>query len=208
MIRWSRLWRDNLPALILLSLPLVFFFATSATLSFSAFYILRNPSNPQKITKNQGDVYSIFTAVPDVGDATLGESLVGVEARSSQLQRYLEVYRSPLASSSDLILSVSDKYHLDWRLLTAIAGQESTFGKNVPEDSHNAWGWGIHSRGVMKFSSWEQAIEVVGESLREDFLDQGAETLEELMQKWAPLSDGSWAFGVNYFMNELESGDF
>lgn len=208
MIFLSRLWRDNLPALILFPLPLVFFFATSAALSFSAFYILKNPSSPRKITQNTGDVYSTFTAVPDIGDATLGESLVGVEARSTQLRRYLEVYRSPLAPSSDLILSVSDQYHLDWRLLTAISGQESTFGKNVPEDSHNAWGWGIHSRGTMKFSSWEQAIGVVGKSLREDFLDQGAETVEELMQKWAPFSDGSWAFGVNYFMAELESGDF
>ena len=37
----------------------------------------------------------------------------------------------------------------DYRLLPAIAMQESTLCRSIPVDSHNCWGWGIYGDKVM-----------------------------------------------------------
>ncbi len=65
-------------------------------------------------------------------------------------------------------------------------------------------GWGVHSRGTLGFSGWEEAIETVARGLREDYLDQGLVTPEQMMTKYTPLSNGSWAFGIRQFMGEME----
>jgi hypothetical protein len=110
------------------------------------------------------------------------------EARPIILRKFLESYHSPLAQYSDLILEVSEKYKLDWRLLTAISGAESTFARIIPPDCYNAWGWGIHSRGTLCFDSWEEGIRTVAKGLREKFLNDGLNTVDEIMARYAPLS--------------------
>jgi len=127
------------------------------------------------------------------------------------MKSFLESYHSPLANYSNVILSVSEELGLDWRLLTAIAGAESTFCRTIPDESYNCWGWGIHSRGTLRFSSYEEGIRTVAKGLKEKFLDDGLTTIEEIMARYAPLSlekDGSWAYAVNYFMNQLEHAEY
>jgi len=139
----------------------------------------------------------------------MGESYVPKEARPLILGKFLESYHSPLAPYAGYILEVSEKYNLDWRLLTAIAGNESLFGRVVPHNSYNAWGWGVHSRGTVRFGSWEEGIERVARSLKEDFIDQGLVTLELMMSRYAPVSiqnDYPWADNVRFFMERLEEG--
>jgi membrane-bound lytic murein transglycosylase B len=116
-----------------------------------------------------------------------------------------------LAKYSDYILSVSAEYDLDWRILTAIAGAESTFGRNIPDNCYNAWGWGIHSRGTLCFGSWKEGIRTVARGLKEKFLDDGLNTIDEIMARYAPVSlanGGSWAQAVNYFMDQLEHAEY
>ena len=60
----------------------------------------------------------------------------------------------------------------------------------------------------MDFSSWEEGIEKVAQGLREDYFDQGLDTLEEIEAKYTPLSAAShhaWMRGVDYFQWELEN---
>lgn len=147
----------------------------------------------------------LYAALPMDSGEVLG-SLVTADARPIIIREYLNKYNSPLMPFADLIISVSDKYNLDWRLLVAIAQQESNLGKKIPEGTYNAWGWGIHSRGTLGFSSWEEAIETVARGIKEDYVEKGYTTPEEIMSKYTPLSDGSWAFGVSQFLDELEYG--
>ncbi len=97
----------------------------------------------------------------------------------------------------------SDKNGIDWRLLVAIAQQESNLCKTIPENSFNCWGWGIHSKGTLKFSSYEEAIKTIARGLKRNYIDRGYTTAEEIMQKYTPLSNGSWAQGVSQFMEEI-----
>lgn len=139
-----------------------------------------------------------------LSSATIRTNVVVADARPVLIRDYLRKYRSPLVPYADLIFATSQKYGLDYRLLIAIAQQESNLCKKIPPGSHNCWGWGIHSRGTLKFSSYPEAIEEVARGLKEEYIDKGLTTPEEIMRKYTPLSDGSWAFGVRQFMQELE----
>lgn len=195
------------PLLLLLSLPLVFLFAASSALLLSSTYFLVHPPTPPRLSDRTTN-YTLFSTQPPT-PVMMGESYVSKEARPHLMRQFLESYRSPLASYSDYILEISEKYGLDWRLLVGIAGNESLFGRVVPDDSYNAWGWGVHSRGTVRFRSWEAGIERVARSLKEDFIDQGLTTIELIMTKYAPVSVQNgypWADNVHWFMERLEQG--
>ena len=145
----------------------------------------------------------LYTALPP-GRGSLQFNIVSADARPVIIRQYLAKYNSPLEPYADLIFQVSQQYNLDYRLLVAIAQQESNLGKKIPANSYNAWGWGIHSKGTLKFPSWEKAIRTVARGLRENYLDKGLTTPEEIMRVYTPLSNGSWAFGVRQFMTEME----
>jgi len=196
---------------ILLALPIAFFATATIAILFSAFTLAIASSADEPVTSASSE-NQLFSTPPPAGDgAILGEDAVLAEAHPTILREFLDSYHSPLAPYSDLILQVSQKYGLDWRLLAAISGAESTFGRNIIDDSHNAWGWGIHSRGTLKFSSWEEGIETVARGLGEKFVAQGLTTVDQIMAKYAPVSlanGGSWARAVTFFMNKLEQADY
>lgn len=148
----------------------------------------------------------LYASLPDESRGEVLGITTFADARPVIIQKYLEGYHSPLLPYANLIVTTSDKYGVDWRLLIAIAQQESNLGKKIPEGSYNAWGWGIHSQGTLGFSSWEEAIETVAQGIKEGYLDKGYKTPEEIMKKYTPNSDGSWSFAVNHFLEELELG--
>lgn len=126
------------------------------------------------------------------------------DAREEILRQYLLYYKSPLAPYAVKIVEEADKNELDFRLITAIAQKESNLCKIIPPETYNCWGWGIHSKGTLGFSSYEKGIETVSKGLKENYIDKGYKTIEEIMSKYTPLSNGSWALGVNQFMKEME----
>ena len=185
----------------------VFFFLSPLAI-FSSFWLLsqdKEASNGVAGATTFIPSLRLYTALPPTG-GNLSFEVRGVDSRPVLLKQYLAYYHSPLEPYADYIFAISQKYDLDYRLLVAIAQQESNLGKKIPPGSYNAWGWGIHSRGTLGFSGWEEAIETVARGLREDYLNQGLTTPEEIMSKYTPLSNGSWAAGVNQFMAEIEEG--
>jgi hypothetical protein len=130
------------------------------------------------------------------------------DARPLIIKKYLEKYKSPLAPYADLIYQVSKDYGFEYYWIVAIAQQESNLCKKAPEDSHNCWGYGIHKRGTLKFDNYELAIKSYAEYLKREYFDKGLNTPELIMQKYCPSSNGSWARGVNQFINEMENGTF
>jgi hypothetical protein len=54
------------------------------------------------------------------------------------------------------------------------------------------------------FTSFSEGINEVSKGLREEYLDKGFSTVEEIMSKYTPLSNGSWAAGVNQFMADMQ----
>lgn len=100
-----------------------------------------------------------------------------IDKRAELLKAYLEERKSPLATEAKTFVLEADKYNLDYRLLTAIAGVESWYGTLLPENSYNGWGWGIYGDNVKYFTSWKEAIHTITRGLREQYMDKwGADT--------------------------------
>lgn len=121
--------------------------------------------------------------------------------RVIRLKSYLNSHNSPLAESADVFVAMADKYNLDWRFVAAISGVESTFGKRIPQNSYNAYGW---ANGTYKFESWEESIDLVSSTLREKYIDRGAVTIDQIAKRYAPPSK-TWGNNVKFFMNEIDN---
>lgn len=130
------------------------------------------------------------------------------DARPLIIKRYLERYKSPLLPYSDLIFKLSQTYNFDYYWIVAIAQQESNLCKKIPDNSFNCWGYGINSAGTLRFDNYELALRSFAEYLKREYFDKGRTTPEQIMKKYCPYSDGSWARGVQQFINEMENGSF
>lgn len=143
-----------------------------------------------------------FSSFPS-SNQIISQAEVG-DGRVANLKAFFRKYNSPLYDYAELIVKVSDKYGFDYRLLPAIAMQESTLCKYIPENSYNCWGYGIYGDQVIKFSSYEEAIETVARGIKRDYLDKGLTTPELVMKKYTPSSPGTWAKGVSFVFRLLE----
>lgn len=130
-----------------------------------------------------------------------------VDKRSEQLENYLKSHNSPLAEEADTFVQTADEYGLDWKLVAAIAGVESTFGKRVPYQSYNAWGWGIFTgkQDGIHFINWRDGITQVSSGLRKNYLDKGATNLQQIGRRYA--ASATWYTRVNFFMNKIDDFD-
>lgn len=137
--------------------------------------------------------------------ATLSSILItrGTDNRAQILKKYLEHYDSPLAEYANIFVSQADLYRLDWRLVAAISGVESTYGKAVP--CTNAWGWNIpDGNHIFCFHSYDEGIRVISKDLRKKYIDQwGAEDVWSIGHYYA--ASPTWAQRVLYFMNDMQN---
>lgn len=189
----------------------LFFIITPLTIGASIFSLELISTNTQEtepvITKSIYEMPTygaqVYASLPDpVGGVDAGP--IKADGRVEMIRQYLEEYNSPISDKAEFIVSTSEKYGLDYRLLVAIAQQESNLCKKIPEGTYNCWGWGIHSQGTLAFRSYEEAIEAVAKGLKENYLDIGLTTPQEIMSKYTPLSNGSWAHGVELFLSQME----
>lgn len=194
--------------LILIS---IFFVVTPITLGISLFslFSLKNHElaekkfNTTNLTISPNSGVSIYASLPSKVPSLY--SYVGSsDSRPEIIRQYLQFYNSPLEPYADLIVSTADRYSIDFRLITAIAQQESNLCKVIPAGSYNCWGWGIHSKGTLGFNSFEEGIDTVSKGLKEEYLEKGYSSVEDIMSKYTPLSNGSWARGVETFMQDME----
>jgi hypothetical protein len=193
-------------------LVVIFFLITPVTLGVSLFslFSLSTSSNSKLAMIQSGQPTSAFSGVqvyaslPAKLPAVSGEVGVG-DARIEIVRQYLAYYNSPIESYAGALVETADKYGLDYRLLPAIAQQESNLCKIIPPESHNCWGWGIHSQGSLGFDSYNESINTVAEGLKTEYVDKGYRTVPEIMSKYNPGSpEGAWAKGVMQFMSEME----
>ena len=116
------------------------------------------------------------------------------------IKRVLERYDSVLVENADSFVNTANDYDLDFYLLPSIAGLESQFGKFIWPNSHNPFGWGV---GKIMFEDWDHGIDIVGKGLRENYIDKGANSIEDIGYIYANKSE-TWAGRVRYFINEFK----
>ena len=190
----------------------IFFLITPLTLGVSLFslFSLKTSALAKDSTSQTSYLPSPFSGVQVYASLpamlpAVSESVGVGDARAEIVKNYLEKYNSPIVSYAEEIIQVSDKYGLDYRLLPAIAQQESNLCKIIPPNTYNCWGWGIHSAGTLGFDSYSEGLEIVARGLKTKYIDKGFVTVEEIMSKYNPTSpDGAWGKGVASFMEKME----
>jgi hypothetical protein len=188
-----------------------FFVIAPITLGISLFSLIsiKNTSvakasiNTQNLMVGPLSGVKVYASLPTELPSVSG-SVEQTDARPAILRQYMEAYGSPLSPYADLIVQTADKYSLDFRLITAIAQQESNLCKIIPPESYNCWGWGITGQGTLGFTSYQDGIEQVSKGIRENYINKGFLTIDSIMSKYTPQSNGSWAFGVNQFMTDMQ----
>jgi hypothetical protein len=177
---------------VLLFVSIIYFLFLSYNSSFHHDLIGRSPSR-----------FAAFSALPPT-ENVLGDSIISKDARIEILKQFFAKYKSPLEPFASNVVEAADKYDLDFRLIPSIAMQESNLCKKVIADSYNCWGFGIYGKKVTKFESYPEAIDTVTKTLAQNYVAGGLTTPDQIMKKWTPSSNGSWANGVNTFMSQLQ----
>lgn len=195
-----------------ITLLIVFLILTPVTIVTALFSLnILSDSAPKQVTESVITMQTnypvsgvqVFASLPS-NSPSIGGAAVAADARVEVIRKYLAGYKSTLTPHAQTLLDAADYYGLDFRLLPAIAMQESNLCKFIPADGHNCWGWGIHSEGTLGFESFDDAIWTVAKGLKEEYIDKGLVTPVAIMGKYTPQSNGSWARGVTEFMSQLE----
>lgn len=116
------------------------------------------------------------------------------------LRKFLVNNNSPLAPYAEEFVKKAQENNLDWRLIPAITGVESTYGKHIPLNSFNAYGW---ANGKYSFNSWEQSIAIVAQTLKNKYVDRGYISINQIARIYAPPSS-TWASKVKFIMNKID----
>lgn len=183
---------------------LAFFWLPVSFFTLTASLILLFLSTNQGAFKQRQESYqsSFFPVSSVLG--VFNSNIISADARPEIVRRFLTKYKSPLESYAKLLVETADKYNLDFRLLPAIAMQESNLCQKIPENSYNCWGFGIYGDKILRFSSYEEGIERVAESLAKNYAHRGLLEPEDIMKKYTPQSQGSWAYAVYHFMEQMK----
>jgi hypothetical protein len=128
------------------------------------------------------------------------ESAEVLDSRTVRLAEFLLAKNSPLAEFAADFVNSADQFSVDWRLLPAISGLESGFGKAIQPDSYNAYGWG---NGRIIFTDWPDSINKVTLALAQKYYQQGLDTPEKIGPVYAPPCF-DWAPRINFIMAQIE----
>jgi hypothetical protein len=143
-----------------------------------------------------------YAALPPEGERITNE-IVPAGSKTELVRQFFAKHNSPLEPYAPDIIAAADRYDIDFRLLPAIAMQESTLCRRVIADSNNCWGWGIHGGKVTKFSNYPEAIETITKTLATKYRDKGLVTPEEIAKMYNPTNTNNWVENVTSFMYSL-----
>lgn len=133
--------------------------------------------------------------------STINDQVV-VDTRAKVLKAYLDKYNSPLAPFAQDFVTQADAYHLDWKLLVAISGVESTFGKAEP--CINAWGYNIYGDTTRCFESYPDGIKTISQDIRNKYINKwGVTDVNSLGAIYA--ASPTWSSRVLYFMDQIDA---
>jgi hypothetical protein len=121
--------------------------------------------------------------------------------RTEKLKSFLISKGSPLADYAGVIIKEADEHGIDWTLTTSISGKESSYGKQCPDGSHNAWGIG-GAKAMRRFASWEEGIAYVSALLGNNYKTN---MLKGIQTKYCPSfeCDKNWVAHVAQFSDAM-----
>lgn len=150
-------------------------------------HLLNTPSSTHSLTERESALYTIR------------------KENIRKLESFFAKNESPLYPYARLIVEQAEQYGIDYRLIPAIAMNESTLCKNIHEDSYNCWGWGIYGDKVTRFESYEDAIRTITKGIREQYYNKGLSSPSAIMKVYTPSSpNGVWATKIEWVYRQID----
>ncbi len=146
----------------------------------------------------------VYAAVPDAATQIAGGANVE-DARVEKLAAFFHNYGSVLEQYAPDFVTNADTYSLDYRLLPAIAMQESIGCKREIAGTNNCWGWGIYKGKTTSFGSYSEAITTISKLIAKNYVGKGLNTPEEIQKLYNPSNTSDWSTKINYFMNQIQN---
>jgi WD40 repeat protein len=132
----------------------------------------------------------------------------GTEA--GEIFRYLRCYDSPMVALAEPMFRLGQAYNVDPRLMVALAGAATRFGKEGPcaQKRNNPWAYRGQGRECQAFQRPSDAAEAVALALWTQIHQEGVKTFEELISPWCPNPTGcpGWIEEAARFYRE-QGGD-
>jgi len=144
------------------------------------------------------------SAIPSSRANILADSISLADERLLKLAAFLQEKDSPLLPWANAFIDFADNYGIDWRLLPAISGVESSFGKYLLSGSFNAYGW---DGGYYRFTDWPRSIQLMSQFLRERYYDRDLDTPQKIGPVYAPPAL-NWSTRVNSIMKQINHVSF
>lgn len=99
-----------------------------------------------------------------------------------------------------LFVQKTDECGGDFRVLLAIAGNESGFGR-IPYKLYNPFGY----LNNVQYSSWEEAISILSCKIAQQYLVPCNNSPECIVVKYAGDGDDRqrWVYNIHWFINQI-----
>lgn len=124
--------------------------------------------------------------------------------RVAKMRVVLTKYNSPMIGLEDVLIRTAEKYNLDWTLMAAIAGTESSFAKRMPYNCNNPYGWGIYGDNKLCFESLEDSIEGVASGLAKKY---NISSVDSIARTYNTVSTDGWIKHTKFFMNKIKTAE-
>ena len=124
------------------------------------------------------------------------------DLRAVQMHEVLLKYDSPMIGLENVLIETAEKYGLDWTLLAAIAGTESSFARRMPYGCINPYGWGIYGDNKLCFKTLEDSIEGVASGLAKKY---NISSVESIARTYNTVSTAGWISHTKYFINKIKT---
>lgn len=122
-----------------------------------------------------------------------GEALVTAD----QIRDFLSRHNSPMAGHAEEIILAGNRYGIDPRMIVAIAGVESQYGKRCR--GFNAWGW---NGGRTRWSSWTESIDVYSASMGTNYPNW--RNIKKVAPRYNPNTPEAWGRKVAFLMDSIQ----
>src|SRR5947207_2696390 len=115
-----------------LILTILFFIFTPTVVLYLTFFLLLNTFAHQ--AKHDDSNFKVAFAALPYSSGVVKSKIVSDDARIFLVKNFFKKYKSELLPFAKDVVSYADKYDLDYRLIPAIAMQESTLCKKAPKN--------------------------------------------------------------------------
>lgn len=172
-------------------------------------YSLNNPGGEIFQKRNSEDEFAIHT-VTDVKVQELNKAIeekreqeriqAEIEHNTQKIEAILARYNSPMQGYGHIIARKAYECGGDYRVLTAIAGNESGFGR-IPYKLYNPYGY---LDGV-QYSGWDTALEFLSCVISQRFLKPCNNDLACIIRTYggSDTNKEQWIRNIQFFINQI-----